>query len=176
MKSELRNAAHDSAIAILTSALPTLIPIRESKKNCFAMDTGVADESGRPVYVSISVSVKNNDGTKTTAPFVLDNAIAELAVYEAQPKKERKIATPKELTPEELAKKEARENLMLVIEKWLVENGNSEGMTTTDIANAIPECAGVRLMDLGSMLKKITERNLHIQRNVINGKPHYTVE
>lgn len=175
MKTEIRDNAREHAISTLTASIPNLIPARVGNHNVYVMETPIRDEeTDTPVYALFSVSIPSTTDTKTTEAFKLEEAIANLVEWQNKPKKERKT-TEKVLTPEEIARKEEREKLMNVIENWLVANLGDRSLTTTEIAGAIPECAGVPLMNVGTLLKKISERNLRLERNVVKGKPYYSM-
>ena len=169
MKSEIRVAAATAVESLLT-AIPNLIPVRVGKKDGYAVDTGVKDENGNPVYAVIEATVKNTEATKTTPAFDLDAAVAARAENDAKPKKEAKV---KEADPEVVAKRAAHKERERITEEWCMANLTSEPLTASDIKAAIPELAEVTVMQVGTYLKAISERNPSIQRNVVKGKPTY---
>ena len=61
------------------------------------------------------------------------------------------------------------------VAEWCLENLTSEGMTTSDIKNAIPELADVSVMQIGTWLTAIAKDNPSIQRDVVKGKPFYSL-
>ena len=169
MKNEIRVAAQSAINSILT-AIPNLIPVRVGKKDGYAIDTGVKDENGKPVYAFIEATIKNTEDTKTSQAFDLDAAIAARTEHDAQPKKEVKS---KEADPEAEAKRAAHKERERITEEWCMTNLSGEGLTASDIKAAIPELAEITVMQVGTYLKTISERNPSIQRNVVKGKPTY---
>ena len=173
MKSEIRNAATEVALSAFRAAMgEKVIPVRVSKKNGFAFDTGVTDENGKPVYVVFDLTVKATEDNKTGSvkAFDFEAAVQERIDYENAPKKEAKPKTP---DPEAEAKRAAHKERERITEEWCMANLSGEGLTASDIKAAIPELAEVSPMMVGTYMKNITERNLSIQRNVVKGKPTY---
>ena len=170
MKNEIRVAAQSAINSILT-AIPNLIPVRVGKKDGYAIDTGVKDENGKPVYAVVEATVKNTEDTKTSQAFDLDAAIAARTEHDAQPKKEVKS---KEADPEaeiKRAKREAQKNALAV---WLADNLTDQPMTTTDIQLACADVANVSIMQVGSWLTAIAKEDSSIKRDVVKGKPYYS--
>ena len=89
MKNEIRVAAQSAIDSILT-AIPNLIPVRVGKKDGYAIDTGVKDENGKPVYAVVEATIKNTEDTKTSQAFDLDAAMQERTAHDNAPKKEPK--------------------------------------------------------------------------------------
>lgn len=171
MKSEIRVAAATAVESLLT-AIPNLIPVRVGKKDGYAVDTGVKDENGNPVYAVIEATVKNTEATKTTPAFDLDTAVAARAENDAKPKKEAK---PTEPDPEKEARAAKREQEKAVLLAWCAENLSDEPLTATSIKNAIPEMAALTVMAVGSHLKALAADNPGIiKREMANGKVVYT--
>ena len=173
MKSEIRNAATEVALSAFRAAMgEKVIPVRVSKKNGFAFDTGVTDENGKPVYVVFDLTVKATEDNKTGSvkAFDFEAAVQERIDYENAPKKEAK---PKTADPEAEAKRAAHKERERITEEWCMANLSGEGMSASEIRAAIPELAEVSPMQVGTYMKNITERNLSIQRNVVKGKPTY---
>lgn len=171
MKSEIRVAAA-TAVEFLLSLLPNLIPVRVGKKDGYAVDTGVKDENGNPVYAVIEATVKNTEATKTTPAFDLDAAIAARAENDAKPKKEAKSAEP---DPEKEARAAKREQEKATLLAWCTENLSDEPLTATNIKNAVPEMASLTVMAVGSHLKALAADNPGIiKREMANGKVIYT--
>lgn len=170
MKSEIRVAAATAVESLLTS-IPNLIPVRVGKKDGYAVDTGVKDENGNPVYAVIEATVKNTEATKTTPAFDLDAAIAARAENDAKPKKEAKS---KEADPEAEAKRAKREEQKQALHDWLTDNLTDQPMTTTDIQGACPEMEGLTIMQVGSWLTTIAKEDSSIKRDVVKGKPYYS--
>ena len=171
MKSEIRVAANSAVVSALREALgDKIVPVRVAKKDGFAFDTGVKDENGKPVYAVIEATVKNTEDTKTSKAFDLEAAVQERIDYENVPKKETKTKTP---DPEAEAKRAAPKERERITEEWCMANLTGEGMNASEIKAAIPELAEVTVMQVGTYMKNIVERNTAIQRNVVKGKPTY---
>ena len=173
MKSEIRVAANEVALSTFRAAMgDKVIPVRVSKKNGFAFDTGVKDENGKPVYVVFEATVKVTEDNKTGSvkAFDLEAAIQERINYENAPKKETKTKTP---DPEAEAKRAAHKERERITEEWCMANLTGKGISTAEIQAAIPELAEVLVPQVGTYMKNIVERNTAIQRNVVKGKPFY---
>lgn len=171
MKSEIRVAAATAVESLLT-AIPNLIPVRVGKKDGYAIDTGVKDENGNPVYAVLEATVKNTEATKTTPAFDLDAAIAARAENDAKPKKEAKSAEP---DPEKEARAAKREQEKATLLAWCAENLSDEPLTATNIKDAVPEMAALTVMAVGSHLKALAADNPGIiKREMANGKVVYT--
>lgn len=171
MKSEIRVAAATAVESLLT-AIPNLIPVRVGKKDGYAIDTGVKDENGNPVYAVIEATVKNTEATKTTPAFDLDAAIAARAENDSKPKKEAKSAEP---DPEKEARAAKREQEKATLLAWCAENLSDEPLTATNIKDAVPEMAALTVMAVGSHLKALAADNPGIiKREMANGKVVYT--
>lgn len=175
MKSEIRITASEVATSAFRAAMgDKVIPVRTSKKNGFAFDTGVKDENGKPVYVVFEATVKATEDNKTGSvkAFDLEAAVQELLDYENTPKKEAKTKTP---DPEAEAKRAKANAMKEMVAVWCLENLPAEGMTTSEIKAAIPELADITVMQVGSWLTAIAKENPAIQRDVVKGKPTYTL-
>jgi hypothetical protein len=170
MKNEIRIAASNAAHTLVQS-LPNLIPVVVAKKECYAFDTGIIDENGKPVYAVVDVTVKNTEDTKSAQAFDIEAAKQAMTDKANAPKKERKA---KEADPEAEAKRAARNAMKELIHRWCVENLGSEGMTTTDIKNAIPELEEVAPLTVGQHLTAIAKEDPTIQRDLVKGKPYYS--
>lgn len=171
MKGEIRVAAATAVESLLT-AIPNLIPVRVGKKDGYAIDTGVKDENGNPVYAVIEATVKNTEATKTTPAFDLDAAIAARQENDEKPKKEAKSTEP---DPEKEARAAKREQEKAVLLAWCAENLSDEPLTATNIKDAIPEMAALTVMAVGSHLKALAADNPGIiKRDTVGGKVVYT--
>lgn len=171
MKSEIRVAAATAVESLLT-AIPNLIPVRVGKKDGYAIDTGVKDENGNPVYAVIEATVKNTEATKTTPAFDLDAAIAARAENDEKPKKEAKSTEP---DPEKEARAAKREQEKATLLAWCAENLSDEPLTATNIKDAVPEMAALTVMAVGSHLKALAADNPGIiKRDTVGGKVVYT--
>ena len=174
MKNEIRVAANEIAVSALREALgEKIVPVRVAKKNGFAFDTGIQDENGKPVYVVFDVTVKATEDNKTGSvkAFDLESSVQARLDYENAPKKEAK--PKKEADPEAEAKRAAHKERERITEEWCVDNLTGEGMSASEIKAAIPELEDVTVMQVGTYMKSIAERNTAIQRNVVKGKPMY---
>ena len=173
MKTEIRVAANSAVVSALREALgEKIVPVRVAKKDGFAFDTGVKDENGKPIYAVIEATVKNTEDTKTSKAFDLEEAVQARIDAENAPKKEAK--PKKEADPEAEAKRAKAQAMKEMVAEWCMENLTSEGMTTSDIKNAIPELADVSVMQIGTWLTAIVKDNPSIQRDVVKGKPFYS--
>ena len=172
MKSEIRVAAATAVESLLTS-IPNLIPVRVGKKDGYAVDTGVKDENGNPVYAVIEATVKNTEATKTTPAFDLDAAIAARQENDEKPKK---VSLKKdEPDPEKEARAAKREQEKATLLAWCAENLSDEPLTATNIKDAIPEMAPLTVMAVGSHLKALAADNPGvIKRETVGGKVVYT--
>lgn len=171
MKSEIRVAAATAVESLLT-AIPNLIPVRVGKKDGYAIDTGVKDENGNPVYAVIEATVKNPEATKTTPAFDLDAAVAARQESDEKPKKEAK---PAKSDPEKEARAAKREHEKEILLAWCVENLSDEPLTATNIKEAVPEMAALTVMAVGSHLKALATDNPGIiKRDTVGGKVVYT--
>ena len=172
MKSEIRVAAATAVESLLT-AIPNLIPVRVGKKDGYAIDTGVKDENGNPVYAVIEATVKNTEATKTTPAFDLDAAVAARQENDNKPKKEAK---PNEPDPEKEARAAKREELMNALLAWCAENLTDTGMSTSDIWGAVPALreTGTSIMQAGSFLKTLAAAYPDIiKREIVDHKTMY---
>ena len=173
MKNEIRVAANSAVVSALREALgEKIVPVRVAKKDGYAFDTGVKDENGKPVYAVIEATVKNTEDIKTSKAFDLEEAVQARVDAENAPKKEAK--PKKEADPEAEAKRAKSQAMKEMVAEWCMENLTSEGMTTSDIKNAIPELADVSVMQIGTWLTAIAKDNPSIQRDVVKGKPYYS--
>ena len=173
MKTEIRVAANSPVVSALREALgEKIVPVRVAKKDGFAFDTGVKDENGKPIYAVIEATVKNTEDTKTSKAFDLEEAVQARIDAENAPKKEAK---KKEADPEAEAKRAKAQAMKEMVAEWCMENLTSEGMTTSDIKNAIPELADVTVMQVGTWMTAIAKDNPSIQRDVVKGKPFYSL-
>ena len=171
MKNEVRVAAATAVESLLT-AIPNLIPVRVAKKSGYAIDTGVKDENGKPVYAVIDFTIKNTEDTQTTPAFDLNAAIAERKAYDSQPKKEKKEAEPDPEKEARAAKRNADKETLLA---WCVANLSDKPLTATDIKEAVPEMESITIMQVGTYLKAIAAENPDIvNRALVNGKVVYT--
>jgi hypothetical protein len=175
MKNEIRVAANEIAVTALRDAMgDKIVPVRVSKKNGFAFDTGVKDENGKPVYVVFEATVKVTEDNKTGSikAFDLEAAVQELLDYENAPKKEAK--PKKEADPEAEAKRAKRETQKQALHDWLTDNLTEEAMTTTDIQGACAEIADVPVTQVGTWMTAIAREDSSIKRDVVKGKPYYS--
>lgn len=172
MKSEIRVAAATAVESLLT-AIPNLIPVRVGKKDGYAIDTGVKDENGNPVYAVIEATVKNTEATKTTPAFDLDAAVAARQENDEKPKKVN--LKKDEPDPEKEARAAKREQEKATLLAWCAENLSDEPLTATNIKDAVPEMAALTVMAVGSHLKALAADYPDIiKRDTVNGKVVYT--
>lgn len=171
MKNEIRVAAATAVESMLT-AIPNLIPVRVGKKDGYAIDTGVKDENGNPVYAVVDITIKNPDATKNAPAFDFDAAVAARIEHDNQPKKEAKKDEPDPEKEARAAKRNADKETLLA---WCVANLSDEPLTATDIKEAVPEMESITIMQVGTYLKAIAAENPGIvNRALVNGKVVYT--
>ena len=174
MKTETRNAAANAAHEIVKNAISSLVPVLVAKKEGYALDTGVKDENGKPIYAVIDVTVKNTEDTKTATAFDLEACVQALQDKMNAPKKETK--SKKAPDPKMEAKRAAHAARQDALEKWCLENlPCGEGLTATQIKELVPELAEVTIMQVGTYLKNIAAKNPTVQRDVVKGKPLYSL-
>lgn len=174
MKSEIRVAAATAVESLLT-AIPNLIPVRVGKKDGYAIDTGVKDENGNPVYAVIEATVKNTEATKTTPAFDLDAAVAARQENDEKPKKVN--LKKDEPDPEKEARAAKREEIMNALLAWCAENLTDTGMSTSDIWGAVPALreTGTTIMQAGSFLKALAADYPDIiKREIVDHKTMYS--
>ena len=170
MKNEVRIAASNAAHEVVKNAISSLVPVLVAKKEGYALDTGMKDENGKPIYAVIDVTVKNTEDTKTSQAFDLEACVQALQDKMNAPKK---VSLKKEADPEAEAKRAKREEQKRALHVWLTEN-LTEQMTTTDIQNACPDMSGIPVTQVGTWLTAIAKDDPSIQRDVVKGKPYYS--
>lgn len=170
MKNEVRIAATTAALSLLSN-VPNLIPVRVAKKDGYAIDTGVFDENGKPVYAVLDLTIKNTEDTKTSQAFDLEAAKQERIDHDNAPKKEVKS---KEADPEAEAKRAKREAQKQALAAWCEANLTDQPMTTSDIQQACEDMEGVTIMQVGTWLGAIAKESDSIKREVVKGKPLYS--
>lgn len=172
MKSEIRTNAASAIETALLNAMPGLTPVRVGKKDGYAIDTGVKDENGNPIYAVVDITIKNPEATKTAPAFDFDAAVAARTEHDNQPKKEAKSAEPDPEKEARAAKRNADKETLLA---WCVTNLSNEPLTATDIKEAVPEMESITIMQVGTYLKAIAAENPSIvNRALVNGKVVYT--
>lgn len=173
MKSEIRVAAATAIETVLLNAMSGLTPVRVGKKDGYAVDTGVKDENGNPVYAVVDITIKNPEATKTTPAFDLDAAVAARTEHDSQPKKVN--LKKDEPDPEKEARAAKREQEKATLLAWCAENLSDEPLTATNIKDAVPEMAALTVMAVGSHLKALAADNPDvIKRTLVGGKVTYT--
>ena len=172
MKTEIRNTASNVAHEIVKS-LPNLVPVLVAKKEGYALDTGVKDENGKPIYAVIDITIKNTEdnASGTAKAFNLEEAVQALQEKMNAPKK---VSLKKEADPELEAKRAAHAERQDKVEQWCIANLTDTPMTATDIQKAIPELEGIAVTQVGTYLKNISGKNPVIQREQKDGKWVYT--
>lgn len=174
MKMEVRVAASTAVETALREALGSrIVPVTVAKKDGFAFDTGVKDENGKPVYAVIEATVKNTEDTKTSQAFDLESAVQARIDKENAPKKEAK--PKKEADPEAEAKRAKREAQKQALAEWCEMNLSDTPMTTTDIKAGCPEMEEISIMQVGTWMTAIAKEDSSIKRDVVKGKPFYSI-
>lgn len=178
MTTESRINATNAALSALLSAMPNLVPVRVGKSNGYAMNTGVQDENGNPVYVVIDVTAKNTTATKTAPAFDYEASVAAYAEWVAEqankPTKGEGSSTAKRNAERE-ANAAKREAQCKVIREWVAANmGDDDRMTATDFKAAIPEFAEESVMTVGTLLKQVVSDGVTLDMETEKGKKFYT--
>lgn len=178
MTTEIRVNATNAALSALLSAMPNLVPVRVGKSNGYAMNTGVQDENGNPVYVVIDVTAKNTTATKTAPAFDYNASVAAYEAWVAEqankPAKGEGGSTAKRKAESE-ANAAKREAQCKVIREWVAANmGDDDRMTATDFKNAIPEFAEESIMQVGTLLKMVVADAITLDMETEKGKKYYT--
>lgn len=176
MTNELRISASSSALSALLSAMPNLVPVRIGKNNCYALDTGVKDENGNTVYVTIDLTVKNTEPTKTAPAFDYNAAVEAYGAWVAeQANKPPKGEGSSKRKADAEANAAKREAACKVIRDWVAANMTEDDrMTATDFKNAIPEFADESIMQVGTLLKMVVADGITLDRETEKGKNYYT--
>lgn len=177
MTNEIRINATNAALSALLSAMPHLVPVRVGKSNMYAMDTGVKDENGAPVYVTFDLTVKNTQPTKTAPAFDYEASVAAYAEWLAE--QANKPAKGEGSTAKRNAEREAnaakREAQCKVVREWVAANmGDDDRLTATDFKNAIPEFAEESIMQVGTILKQVLADGVTLDMETEKGKKYYT--
>lgn len=175
MKLEIRNAAHSVVESKVREALgQSIVPVRVNQKDCWAMETGVNDENGVPIYALLSLSIAATADTKRTTAFDFSNAVQARLDHDSQPVRVKK---EKEADPEAEARKAKKNEKKSLVRAWCKENLTDQQVTTTEIYNAIPEVHEYMLMQVGSWLKELAnEEGSCVKREQVKGKAYYSRE
>ena len=173
MKNELRNEALSAVLPKITEMFPDAVNVCVSNKNMIAIDTGKVDENGQTVYVTIDVTVKDNEATKTREGFSLEAAVA---AYEEKASKatERKSKTPS--APKNTEAAEKRNKRMVALREWWTnEADEGVGYTSTMVKDSLPDIyAELTIMQVGSDMKMLSEMiPTDCEMRVEEGKKHY---
>ena len=152
MATEIRDALRSKVIDTLLSTFPGA----QKVVGGVAFHSDVVDEeTGLPFPVELKVTVKNTKPTARSEAYDLD---AEVAKYHNRPG--RRVADPAKKA-EEAAKKAAsaeRKAANVAILKGWVEAGNmTEGMTATQVRDAVPEFEGMDVKMVGTYLAALCE-------------------
>ena len=177
MTNEVRTNATNTALSALLSAMPNLAPVRIGKSNMYAMDTGVKDENGAPVYVTIDLTVKNTQPTKTNPAFDYEASVTAYAewVDEQANKSAKGEGSSAKRNAEREANAAKREAQCKVIREWVAANMNdNDRLTATDFKNAIPEFENETIMQVGTLLKQVLADRVTLDMETEKGKKFYT--
>lgn len=172
MKIDVREMASLTIDNLLKASLPSATLIRRNKKNGFALDTGVKDENGTPIYAIVSFSIGATEDTKTTKAFNLEECIKEYTEWLNAPKKEKK-KSEKTTSPEEQEKRDRRNAQKKELYAWIDNNLGETPMNTTEIQLACPAVETVPLMMVGTWMTAYAKDNPAIVRDTIKGKTFY---
>lgn len=175
MTTEIRTNANTAVVAMITAALPNAEWVRVGKKNMLAVPSGVKDENGVMIYVTIETTAKNTAPTATTAAFDLEAAKEEYAEWTvtaaekaAQPK------APKVSDEEKAAKAAKKEAQVKAICAWALEEmEEGKEYTTTEMKESIAGFEDMSALAFGSLMKDVVSTELvHVE--VKNSKKYYT--
>lgn len=174
MKNELRTVAMNAVIPAVEAAFPQAVKVVVSKKEMYAIDTGTIDDSGNPIYATLEVTVKDNEGTKTHDGFDIEEAKAAYA--EKWHKAAEKAAKPKAskaANPEAAEKRKVR---MTALRNWWMNEADSGvGYTSTMVKGILGNVyADYQVMQVGSDLKLLSEEMpTNCEMRMEDGKRHY---
>lgn len=160
MKNELRATALNAVTPIITNCFNegAVIPVTINKKDMLAVNTGIVDEDGLPVYATIDITIKDNAATQNHEGFSLEAAIA--AYNEKQSKaSERKSKVKATSAPKNTEAAEKRNKRMAALREWWMD-GAEDGVayTSTEVKTTLPDLYGdLTIMQVGSDLKMLSE-------------------
>lgn len=175
MTTETRTNANAAVISTIIAAVPGAEWVRVGKKNMLVIASGVKDEQGNEVYVTVETTAKNTTATQTSPAFDVASAKAEYAEWVASAaEKATTPKAPKATDEEKAAKAAAKEANVKAICAWALEN-MEDGVeyTTTAIKEAVPGFEEVSILTLGGLMKEVVATAL-VNVEVKNGKKFYT--
>ena len=174
MKTEIRTAIMTSAVSKIGAIFgENAVPVRVGKKNMIAVESGEHDEKGRPIFYTIDITVKDNEGTKTHEGFDVAKAVQERIDYDnevAEKASAPKATKAKTADPVVEARKQAR---MDAIANWLENAEPGREYTATEVFSEVGEVMG-SVMLTGTTLQKFVPDKLSIVTH--DGKKFYVVE
>jgi len=174
MKNELRNAAMEAVNSVIMSRLDGIVtPVTVGKRDLWAFDTGVRDENGKPVYVTLDFTVKNTEDVGDNKAFNFADAQELRKERENTPKKEKKDTSEAEKKKAENAAK--RKAKVDSLRDWCLANMTStEKRTTAEIKDGCAEMTEEIIMNVGKYLKELAEEGT-LNRTMENRKIYYTL-
>lgn len=175
MTTEIRTNANAAIINALAAALPGATWVRVGKKNMLAVPSGVKDENGTDVWVTVECTAKNTQPTSTTPAFDVAKAHEDYEAYVTEKANApAKASTPKVSDEEKAAKAAAREANVKAICAWALE-GMEEGheYTTTEIKECVPGMEEMSILALGTLMKDVVATGL-VSVEVKASKKYYT--
>lgn len=140
MKSEIRVVALEEVESLLSNlyASGKAVKARVGKKDVTLFKTETVDESGLPVWVELSMTVKNNAATKTAAAFDADAAIAEYSNHQTEVANAPKKKTAAKGEDAEVAARKAAR--MDAIRQWAMTDAvKDKSYTATELYTEVGE-------------------------------------
>lgn len=174
MKTEIRTNAMNAVAPIVEEAFPNAVKVVVSKKEMYAVDTGKVDDNGNPIYATIEITVKDNEGTKTREGF--DIEAAKAAYAEKMDKAAEKAAKPKAAKAADIEAAEKRNKRMAALREWWVNEAESGvGYTSTIVIGELAEVyEDYQVMQVGTDLKRLSEEMpTECEMRMEDGKKHY---
>jgi len=174
MKNEIRTNAMNAVTPIVEEAFPNAVKVVVSKKEMYAVDTGKVDDNGNPIYATIEITVKDNEGTKTRDGF--DIEVAKAAYAEKMGKAAEKASKPKATKATNTEAAEKRNKRMTALREWWANEAESGvGYTSTMVMNELAEVyEGCQIMTVGTDLKALSqELPTDCEMRMEDGKKHY---
>lgn len=155
----------DALRAKVTETLLSTFPGAQKVTGGVAFHSDVVDEeTGMLFPVELKVTVKNTKDTQRSKAYDL-----EAEVEKAANRPGRRVADPAKKAEREAAKEAAaaRKAANVAILKHWVESGNmTDGMTATEIRDAVPEFEGMDVKMVGTYLVALcTEGVIHYELN-----------
>jgi hypothetical protein len=175
MTTEIRTNANAAVVSLITAAIPGAEWVRVGKKNMLVVPSGIKDENGVMVYVTIETTAKSTTPTATAAAFDVEAAKEEYAAWVATAAEKASAPKAPKVTDEEKAAKAAKKEAQVkAICAWALEEmEDGKEYTTTEIKEAIAGFEDVSILSLGTLMKDVVSTEL-VNVEAKNGKKYYT--